>query len=90
MKFGQAIEYTMRNLLLEESYIKCGGETIPRSFSRKSNLTYPWTDSLTVCQVEDYYRILKLNCRPLAFTSYKVFLKNKKRVGTSLPNSFSA
>ena len=36
MKFGQVIEYTMRNLLLEDSYTKCGGETIPRPFSRKS------------------------------------------------------
>ena len=90
MKFGQVIEYTMRNLLLEDSYTKCGGETIPRPFSRKSNSAYLWINSLIVCQVEDYCKILKLNCRPLAFTLYKVFLKNKKRVGTSLPNSFSA
>ena len=25
----------------------------------------------------------KLSCRPLAITSYKAFLKNKKRFGTS-------
>ena len=29
-------------------------------------------------------------CRPLAFTSYKAFLKNKKMSRTSLPASFSA
>ena len=33
---------------------------------------------------------MKLSCRPLAFTSYKPFLKNKSRAGTSLPASFSA
>ena len=29
------------------------------------------------------------NCRPLAFTSYKAFLRNKKRSGTTFPASFS-
>ena len=43
-----------------------------------------------VYQVEGYQNILKLSCRPLAFTSYKAFLKNKKRYGTSLPASLSA
>ena len=31
MKFGQLIKYNMRNMLLEKSYTKCRGETIPRS-----------------------------------------------------------
>ena len=39
-------------------------------------------------QVEDHRIILKLSCRPFAFTSYKAFLKNNYR--TSLPASFSA
>ena len=39
MKFGQLIEYTMRNIFLENSYTKCSGETIPRSFSEKSKLS---------------------------------------------------
>ena len=30
MKFGQLIEYYMRNIFLEKSYTKCGGETISR------------------------------------------------------------
>ena len=38
MKFGQLIEYTMRNIFLEKSYIECGGETIPRPFSEKLKL----------------------------------------------------
>ena len=39
--------------------------------------------------VEGYHNILKVSCRPLAFTSFKVFLKNKKRSGTSIPASIS-
>ena len=38
MKFGQLIEYTMRNIFLEKSYIECGGETILRPFSEKLKL----------------------------------------------------
>ena len=32
MKLGQLIEYNMRNIFLEKSYTKCGGETSPRPF----------------------------------------------------------
>ena len=39
VKFGQLIEYNMRNIFLEKSYTKCGGETIPRPFSEKSKLS---------------------------------------------------
>ena len=39
MKLGQLIEYNMRNIFLEKSYTKCGRETIPRPFSRKSKLS---------------------------------------------------
>ena len=39
MKFGRFIEYNTRNIFLEESYTKCGGETIPRPFSTKSKLS---------------------------------------------------
>ena len=39
MKFGQLIEYNMRNIFVEKSYIKCGRETIPRPFSEKSKLS---------------------------------------------------
>ena len=34
MKFGQLIEYNMRNIFLEKSYSKCGGESIPRPFPK--------------------------------------------------------
>ena len=36
MKFGQLIEYNTRNIFVEKSYTKCGGETIPIPFSKKS------------------------------------------------------
>ena len=45
MKFGQLIESNMRNIFVEKSYTKCGGETISRPSSKKTNL---WTKSLKV------------------------------------------
>ena len=35
IKLDQLIEYNMRNIFVEKSYIECGGETIPRLFSKK-------------------------------------------------------
>ena len=98
MKFGQFIEYNMRNIFLEKSYSKCVEETIPRHLFKKIKIEYmsEWIVysciqlGFIVCQFQDYRNILKLSGRPLAFTSYKFFKKNKKRCGTSLPASFSA
>ena len=39
IKCDQLIEHNMRNIFLEKSYTKCGGETIPRPFSKKSKLS---------------------------------------------------
>ena len=39
MKFGELIEYNMKNIFLEKSFTKCGGETSPRPFSKKSKLS---------------------------------------------------
>ena len=39
IKFGQLIEYNTRNIFLENSYTKCGKETIPRPFLKKSKLS---------------------------------------------------
>ena len=39
MIFGQLIEYNMRKNIIEKSYTKYGGETIPRPFSKKSKLS---------------------------------------------------
>ena len=38
MKFGQLIEYDIRNIFLEKSYTKCDGETSARLFSGKLKL----------------------------------------------------
>ena len=38
MKFGKLIEYNLENIFLEKSYTKCGGETMPSLFSKKSKL----------------------------------------------------
>ena len=43
-----------------------------------------------VCQGEDNRSILKLSCRPFAFTSNKTFWKTKRSLETSLSTSFSA
>ena len=42
IKFGQLIEHNMRNISLEISCTKYGGETIARPFSKKSKLNYLW------------------------------------------------
>ena len=39
LKLGQLIEYNMRNIFLKKSCTKCGGETIPRTFFKKSKLS---------------------------------------------------
>ena len=38
VKFDQLIEYN-RNIFLKKSYANCGGEAIPRPFSKKSNFS---------------------------------------------------
>ena len=35
IKFGQLIEYNMKNIFVEKSYTKYGGETVSRPFSEK-------------------------------------------------------
>ena len=67
MKFGQLIEYNMRNIFLEKSNTKCCLETSPRSFSKKIKIEHiSGSTSFTqfifiVCQVEGYQNILKLS-----------------------------
>ena len=39
MKLGQLIDYNMRNIFLVKSYTKFSGETSPRPFSEKLQLT---------------------------------------------------
>ena len=39
MRFGQLIECNMRNMFIEKSNSKCGGQTNPRPFSEKLKLS---------------------------------------------------
>ena len=39
MKLGQLTEFNMRNIFLQKSYTKCGGEASPRTFSEKLKLS---------------------------------------------------
>ena len=95
-KFSQLTEYNMRNIFLQKSFTKCGEETISRLFSKilKSSISLDtkklYTVFFLVWKVEGFRNMLKLSCRPLAFTSYKAFLKNKKRSGTSPPTTSSS
>ena len=38
-KFPEIPEYNLRKIFLEKSYAKCGEETVPRPFSKKSELS---------------------------------------------------
>ena len=95
----------MKKMLFEKPYTKCGGETIPRPFSKNSKLRISldqesksfiqcfycfYCYTVFLCQVEGYQNILKLNCRSLAFKTYQVFLIRKKWSGTILSVLFSA
>ena len=42
MKFGQLIEYNMRNIFIEKSCTECGGKTSPKPFCRKLTLSIPF------------------------------------------------
>ena len=85
VKFRQLTECNMRNISLEKSYTKCGGETSHRPFSKRSKLSISPDQQCKVLynlfslyvQVEGYRSMLKLTCGKLAFTSYKAFLKSK-------------
>ena len=74
MKFGQLIEYNMRNIFVEKSYTKCGGETGPRPFSGKLKMSISLHQVLySLFLLNPKFRAieaLKLSCRPPAFTSY--------------------
>ena len=94
MKFGQLIEYSLRNILLEKSHTKCGGESIPRPFSEELKLRiYLDQQFNTVCFIQFAFiaspsrrllnKYVQTRWRPLAFTSYKD-LKKKNKSGLEL------
>ena len=91
MNFGQLIKYNMKNIFLEKSFTKVVEKLLPDPFLKNQieHISESISKSLmqfvyVVFQVEGYQNILKLSCRPLVFTSYKAFLKNKTWFRTSL------
>ena len=67
MKFGQFIEYNMRNIFLEKSYKKYGGEAnlTPSYKKSKQNLSMDQQSEslfLLYVQVENFQNILNLRC----------------------------
>ena len=74
---------TTDDISLEKPFLKFGGETIPRSFFKKSKLSIYLDQlskvlySLFLLHAKLRAIKLKLSCRALAFTSYKAFLKKE-------------
>ena len=97
MKFGQLMEFELRNTFLTKCYSKYGRETSSTPFSEKPRLSTSLDQQsetlygllLLHIQVKDYLNILKLRCPAIVFASYKAFSENKKRPGTSLLALFS-
>ena len=54
MKFGQVIEFKMRNIFLEKSYGICCGELLPDFFLKNQNGAYLWINSLKLYTVYFY------------------------------------
>ena len=95
--FGQLVKYKNEKYFSRKIIHKMLCKTITRPLSKKSKLGIFLNQQPNVlCILFILYaklravnkNILKLSCRPLAFTSYKAFLKNKKRSRSSLPTSF--
>ena len=49
IKFGQLIDYDMRNIFPEKSYTRCDEETSPRPFPSRGLSKYIETKLLTTC-----------------------------------------
>ena len=62
MRFGQLLEYNMRNIFVEKSYTKCAGETIPRPLSKKSKLSKSLDEK---CNVLNSLFLLYVNLRAI-------------------------
>ena len=81
MKFGQLLEYNMKNIFFEKSYTKCGGGASPIPFSKKSKLSLSLDhqfEVFTVCF--DYMsnsmtaKIYWIKVLTICFSSYKKFI----------------
>ena len=94
-KFDQLIEYNMRNIFLEQSYTKYGGEAIPWPFSKESKLSISLDQqceflfrSFFVSQNRWLPKYIETKVLTTCFYFLKA-LKKLMRSGTSLPVSVS-
>ena len=85
IKFGDLIEHNTRNIFLGKSYTKYGGDTLPRPFSKKSQLSISLDQqSKVLCSLFLYAKLktikihLNLVADPL-LSPHKAFLKKTKR-----------
>ena len=65
MKVDQLIKYKMRNIFLEKSNIKCGGDANPRTVKSKLSTSLDQQSEslfLMYVQFEVYQHILELRC----------------------------
>ena len=96
MKFSQLIEYNTRNIFSSINIHKMWWRNYFQilfwkiKIERISGSIVLMQFVLITWQVDGYRDILKPSCMPLVIMSYKAFLKNRKRYGTSLPASFCA
>ena len=92
VKFDLLIEYNIRNIFLEKSYLKCGGKTSQTVFEEKIKLSISLDQQseilcgllLLYFHVKDYQNIMKLRYGPL-LPYLKFFQKTGQEV-VSLPN----
>ena len=82
IKFGQLIDYNVRNIFLEKSYRKFCRETSPRPFLENWNLAYLWVNSLKFYTVYFYWVpswwvYKQRSGTSLSFSVWALFLKKK-------------
>ena len=77
IKFGQLIEYNMRNIFLKDRTQNVVDKLFSESFLKYENLAYLWISSLSfiklvfiVCLFKPCQNIVKPSCRSLTFTLY--------------------
>ena len=97
MKFGQLMKYKMRHIFLEKLYTKYENmvETLfPNPFPKKSKLSISLQQQSSLLYnlyllhlkfrtIEQ--NILKISCKPFAFTSCKAFLKKREKEDWNQP-----
>ena len=67
MKFGQLIGYKMRYMFLGKSCPKCGGETIPRTFLKKSLYLDQESEVFIVCLSQGLPNYIETKVRTTCF-----------------------